>query len=97
MWTSSLARELLMSAKAPFPLFSALFLLSHTMHLISPSFGQYSEDLCSHVLCLPLQVHYHHWRYWFVTGNLKLDTVSILDITSFFTRSIYHRLHIHKP
>ncbi|KAF5798487.1 hypothetical protein HanXRQr2_Chr07g0293461 [Helianthus annuus] len=69
-----------------------LFLI-HSFHL----FSEYSEDLCSHVLCLPLQVHYHHWRYWFVTGNLKLDTVSILDITSFFTRSIYHRLHIHKP
>ncbi|KAJ0617106.1 hypothetical protein HanIR_Chr02g0097831 [Helianthus annuus] len=87
-----------MSSKPPLFLYSPLFfLLSHTMHLISPSFGQYLEDLCSHVLCLPLQVHHHHRRYWFVTGNLKLDTVSILDITSFFTRSIYHRLHIHKP
>ncbi|MFS7997543.1 hypothetical protein Hanom_Chr12g01143001 [Helianthus anomalus] len=34
-----------MSAKPPFPLFSALFLLSHTMHLISSSFGTTIQTL----------------------------------------------------
>ncbi|MFS7907053.1 hypothetical protein Hanom_Chr01g00066741 [Helianthus anomalus] len=34
-----------MSAKPPFPLFSALFLLSHTMHLIFPSFGHTIQTL----------------------------------------------------
>ncbi|KAJ0550071.1 hypothetical protein HanHA300_Chr07g0241241 [Helianthus annuus] len=44
-----------------------LFLI-HSFHL----FSEYSEDLCSHVLCLPLQVHYHHWRYCFrICGSVN--------------------------